>query len=232
MIITVISVAPYLTDKTERTALYKINKNVYIKTSKIVIIQPKFCIDLTCVYRLGLGGCTASKCALLNVLYYYCFVYRQETPQSSHINNLTCTFFHMIITSHTTLPVHSFISAWDSFKTTSLTTLPVHSFISAKTTSHTTLPVHSFISAGVSLKPISHTTLPVHSFISAKTTSHTTVPVHSFISAGDSLKTSDTTLPVHSFISAGDPLKPASHTQSLSDSAISSGLTWACAGHE
>ena len=196
MIITVISVAPYLTDKTERTALYKINKNVYIKTSKIVIIQPKFCIDLTCVYRLGLGGCTASKCALLNVLYYYCFVSRQETPQSSHINNLTCTFFHMIITSHTTLPVHSFISAWDSFKTTSLTTLPVHSFISAKTTSHTTLPVHSFISAG------------------------------------DSLKTSDTTLPVHSFISAGDPLKPASHTQSLSDSAISSGLTWACAGHE
>ena len=121
MIITVISVAPYLTDKTERTALYKINKNVYIKTSKIVIIQPKFCIDLTCVYRLGLGGCTASKCALLNVLYYYCFVYRQETPQSSHINNLTCTFFHMIITSHTTVPVHSFISAGDPLKPASHT---------------------------------------------------------------------------------------------------------------
>ena len=33
VITAVISMAPYLTDKGEHTALYKINKNVYIKTS-------------------------------------------------------------------------------------------------------------------------------------------------------------------------------------------------------
>ena len=42
LIIVVISVAPYLTNKAEHTLLYKINNNVYIKTSKginyIVII--------------------------------------------------------------------------------------------------------------------------------------------------------------------------------------------------
>ena len=31
----VISIAPYLTDKCEHTALYKINSNVYIKTSNL-----------------------------------------------------------------------------------------------------------------------------------------------------------------------------------------------------
>ena len=31
----VISIAPYRTDKGEHTALYKVNNNVYIKTSKI-----------------------------------------------------------------------------------------------------------------------------------------------------------------------------------------------------
>ena len=34
IIITVISIAAYLTDKGEHTALYKINKNVYIEISK------------------------------------------------------------------------------------------------------------------------------------------------------------------------------------------------------
>ena len=40
LLIAVISIAPYLTDKGERTALYKINNDVYIKfrTSKIIII--------------------------------------------------------------------------------------------------------------------------------------------------------------------------------------------------
>ena len=42
LIIVVISVAPYLTNKGEHTVLYKINNNLYIKTSKginyIVII--------------------------------------------------------------------------------------------------------------------------------------------------------------------------------------------------
>ena len=32
-----ISFGPYLTEKGELTALYKINNNVYIKTSKIII---------------------------------------------------------------------------------------------------------------------------------------------------------------------------------------------------
>jgi len=32
IIIAVISIAPYLADKGEQTALYKINNNVYIKT--------------------------------------------------------------------------------------------------------------------------------------------------------------------------------------------------------
>ena len=34
----VMSMAPYLTDKGEQTTLYKINKTVYIKTSKVTII--------------------------------------------------------------------------------------------------------------------------------------------------------------------------------------------------
>ena len=34
IIIAVISIAPYLADKGEQTALYKINNNVYIKTLK------------------------------------------------------------------------------------------------------------------------------------------------------------------------------------------------------
>ena len=34
----VISIAPHLTDKGERFALHKSNKNVHIKTSKIIII--------------------------------------------------------------------------------------------------------------------------------------------------------------------------------------------------
>ena len=38
MIIPVISVAPYVTDKGEHTALYQINKNVYMISSKIIII--------------------------------------------------------------------------------------------------------------------------------------------------------------------------------------------------
>jgi len=36
IIITVISIAPHLTDKGEHSALYKLNNNVYIKTSKIM----------------------------------------------------------------------------------------------------------------------------------------------------------------------------------------------------
>ena len=36
IIIAVISIAPYLADKGEHTTLYKINTNVYIKTSKII----------------------------------------------------------------------------------------------------------------------------------------------------------------------------------------------------
>ena len=36
IIIIVVSIAPYLTDKDEHTALYKICSNVYIKTSKII----------------------------------------------------------------------------------------------------------------------------------------------------------------------------------------------------
>ena len=36
IIIAVISIALYLTDMGELTALYKINNNVYIKTSKII----------------------------------------------------------------------------------------------------------------------------------------------------------------------------------------------------
>ena len=36
IIITIISIAPYLTDKGVHTALYKINNNVCIKTSKII----------------------------------------------------------------------------------------------------------------------------------------------------------------------------------------------------
>ena len=38
IIIAVISIAPYFADKGERIALHKINKNVHIKTSKIMII--------------------------------------------------------------------------------------------------------------------------------------------------------------------------------------------------
>ena len=38
IIIAVIFITPYLTDSGEHTALYKINKNVCIKTSKIMII--------------------------------------------------------------------------------------------------------------------------------------------------------------------------------------------------
>ena len=34
----VISVVPYITSKGEYAMLYKINENVYIKTSKIIII--------------------------------------------------------------------------------------------------------------------------------------------------------------------------------------------------
>ena len=36
MVITVISIMLYLTNKDEHTALYKINNNVYIKTAKII----------------------------------------------------------------------------------------------------------------------------------------------------------------------------------------------------
>ena len=36
IIIAVISIAPYLNDKDEHTALYKINSNLYVKTSKII----------------------------------------------------------------------------------------------------------------------------------------------------------------------------------------------------
>ena len=36
--IAVISIVLYLTDKGEHAALYKINKKVYIKTSKIIIL--------------------------------------------------------------------------------------------------------------------------------------------------------------------------------------------------
>ena len=35
--IAVISIAPYVTDMGEHTALYKINNNVYIENSKIII---------------------------------------------------------------------------------------------------------------------------------------------------------------------------------------------------
>ena len=34
IIIAVVSIAPYLTDKCEHTALYMLNKNVYIKPKK------------------------------------------------------------------------------------------------------------------------------------------------------------------------------------------------------
>ena len=34
----VVCIAPYLAHKVEHTAFYKINKNVYIKTSNIIII--------------------------------------------------------------------------------------------------------------------------------------------------------------------------------------------------
>ena len=34
IIIAVVSIAPYLTDKCEHTALYMLNKNVYIKPQK------------------------------------------------------------------------------------------------------------------------------------------------------------------------------------------------------
>ena len=37
MIISFISIAPYLTDKGEHTALYKDKKNVYTKTPKIIL---------------------------------------------------------------------------------------------------------------------------------------------------------------------------------------------------
>ena len=37
-IIAIISIAPYHTDMGEYTALYKINTNVYIKTSKTIIM--------------------------------------------------------------------------------------------------------------------------------------------------------------------------------------------------
>ena len=36
IIIAVIFVAPYLTDKGEHTTLYQVNNNVYIKTSKLI----------------------------------------------------------------------------------------------------------------------------------------------------------------------------------------------------
>ena len=36
-VIAVISIAPYLTDKDEHIALYKINDNVYIKTSHVCL---------------------------------------------------------------------------------------------------------------------------------------------------------------------------------------------------
>ena len=36
IIITVTSIAPYLTDKDEHTAVYKSNNNVYIKTATII----------------------------------------------------------------------------------------------------------------------------------------------------------------------------------------------------
>ena len=36
IIIAVISIAPYLTDKSEHTALYKTNNNLYIKKPKII----------------------------------------------------------------------------------------------------------------------------------------------------------------------------------------------------
>ena len=45
--IAVISVAPYLTDKAEHTALYKVNKNVDIKTPKRIILCSKYCIPCT-----------------------------------------------------------------------------------------------------------------------------------------------------------------------------------------
>ena len=35
----VTSITPYLTDKCEHTPLYKINKTVHIRTSKMIIIQ-------------------------------------------------------------------------------------------------------------------------------------------------------------------------------------------------
>ena len=38
MIIVVISVVAYLTDEGEHFALYQISKNVFIKTSKIIIL--------------------------------------------------------------------------------------------------------------------------------------------------------------------------------------------------
>ena len=38
VILGTISVVLYLTNKGEHTMLYKINKNVYIKTSKIIIV--------------------------------------------------------------------------------------------------------------------------------------------------------------------------------------------------
>ena len=38
IITTVIGIPPDLTNKGEHTALYKVNKNIFIKTSKIVII--------------------------------------------------------------------------------------------------------------------------------------------------------------------------------------------------
>ena len=39
MIIAVISIAPYLTDKDQHTAFYKINKNVYVKTYIIMTLH-------------------------------------------------------------------------------------------------------------------------------------------------------------------------------------------------
>ena len=38
IIIVVISIAPYLTDKGKHTALYKISKDIYIKASKMIIL--------------------------------------------------------------------------------------------------------------------------------------------------------------------------------------------------
>ena len=38
IIIAVFSIAPHLTDKGKHTALYKINKNILIKASKIIIL--------------------------------------------------------------------------------------------------------------------------------------------------------------------------------------------------